>query len=143
MDCSFGLLKPDCLKKGIEKEVLSEIEVAGLEIIAIKRVRLTKKDVDIIWEPCLKEDFYEDLLKFSLSGDCLVFIVKGENSISRLNNLVGHYEPETAEEDTIRHRFGRSAMENAIHSTGDEETFRREALLFFTPSELDKLLTDF
>ena len=67
MNYSFGLLKPDCLKRGIEKEVLTAIESVGLEIVAIKRVRLTKKEVDVIWAPCLKEDFYNDLLEFSLS----------------------------------------------------------------------------
>ncbi|MBI2626404.1 MAG: hypothetical protein HYW69_02305 [Candidatus Nealsonbacteria bacterium] len=139
MECSFGLLKPDCLKRGIEKEVLSEIEAAGLGIIAVKRVRLTKKEVDVIWEPCAKEDFYQELLGFSLSGDCLVFIVKGDNSIGRLNDLVGHYHPEVAKEHTIRHRFGKSAMENVIHSTGDEQTFLKEASLFFARSELISL----
>lgn len=139
MECSFGLLKPDCLKRGIEKEILPEIESVGLKIVAIKRVRLTEKEVDIIWEPCKKEKFYEELVKFSLSGDCLVFIVKGAGAIKRLTDLVGHYEPTQAGKDTIRHRFGSSAMENVIHSTGDEATFWREARLFFSHSELNQL----
>lgn len=123
MDCSFGLLKPDCLKRGIEKKVLSEIKITGLEIVAVKHIRLTRKEIDIIWEPCQKEDFYNDLLKFSLSGDCLVFIVRGEDAINRFTDLVGHYEPTRARKDTIRHRFGISAMENVIHGTNNEKTF--------------------
>ena len=81
---SFGLLKPDCLKRGIEKEVLSMIGSAGLEIIAIRHVRhvrLTKKEVDIIWAPCAKEYFYNDPVEFSTSGDSVVFILKSESSI--------------------------------------------------------------
>lgn len=131
MNYSFGLLKPDCLKRGIQKEILKEIESIGLEIVAIRRIRLTKKEVDIIWTPCTKEDFYEEFLKFSLSGDCIVFIVRGDNAIDILNDLVGHYNPEKAEKHTIRHRFGKSLMENVIHSTGTEETFWKEVSLFF------------
>ncbi len=142
MNYSFGLLKPDCLKRGIEKKVLAEIEAIGLEIVAIKRVRLTKKEVDIIWVSCLKENFYKELSKFSLSDDCMVFIVKGDDAITRLSDLVGHYEPMRAGKDTIRHRFGRSAMENVIHSSATEETFWKEVSLFFTRSELNRLLTD-
>ena len=142
MEYSFGLLKPDCLKRGIEKEVLAIIEAIGLEIVAIKRVRLTKKEVDVIWAPCLIEDFYEELLKFSLSDYCMAFVVKGDDAIARLNDLVGHYEPTQEERDTIRYRFGRSVMENVIHSSATEELFWREVLLFFTRSELNRLLTD-
>lgn len=89
-----------------------------------------------------EDDFYERLLKFSLSGDCMVFIVKGDDAIARLNDLVGHREPRQAEKDTIRHRFGRSVKRNVIHSTATEETFWREVSLFFTRSELNRLLTD-
>ena len=142
MNYSFGLLKPDCLKRGIEKKVLTAIETVGLEIIAIKRIRLTKQEVDVIWAPCLTEDFYEELLKFSLSGDCIIFIVKCDDAIAILNNLVGHYEPTRAEKDTIRYRFGKSVMENVIHSTATEEMFWQEISLFFARIELNRLLTD-
>ncbi len=142
MNYSLGLLKPDCLKRGIEKKVLAAIEAIGLEIIAFKSVRLTKKEVDIIWATCLAENFYEELLKFSLSGDCVVFIVKGGEAITRLNELVGHYDPTQAAEHTIRHRFGSSAMENVIHSTLNEEMFWKEGSLFFSQPELKRLLTN-
>ncbi len=141
MNYSFGLLKPDCLKRGIEKEILTAIEIAGLEIIATKRVRLTKNEVNAIWNLC-NENFYEEFLKFSLSGDCIVFIVKGNNAIVKLSNLVGHWDPKRAEKHTIRHRYGTSAMENVIHSSATKETFWREISLFFTRPELKRLLVD-
>jgi nucleoside-diphosphate kinase len=137
---SFGLLKPDCLKRGIGKEVLALVESAGLEIIITKRVRLTKNEVDVIWAPCLNEDFYEEFLKFSLSGDCLVFIVKGADAIKRFKGLVGHYDPALAEKHTIRHRFGKTVRENVIHGADTEEQFWKEASLFFTRAELNRLL---
>ena len=140
MNYSFGLLKPDCLKRGIEKKVLAIIEAAGLEIIAIKRVRLTKKEVDIIWSSLSKEDFYEEFLKFCLSGDCMVFIVKGHDAIVKLNDLVGHWDPKRAEKHTIRHQYGTSVMENVIHSSATEEAFWKEVSLFFTQSELKRYL---
>lgn len=140
MKYSFGLLKPDCLRRGIEKEILAEIEASGLKIIAIKRLRLTKKEIDVIWAPCVKEDFYEELLKFSTSGDCIVFIVKGDNAINKLSNLVGHWDRRQAEKHTIRHRYGTSPMENIIHSSATQGDFWKEVLLFFTKAELNRLL---
>ena len=142
MNYSFGLLKPDCLKRGIQKEVIAMIESVGLEIIAIKRVRLTKKEIDIIWTSLSNEDFYEEFLKYCLSGDCMAFIVEGDDAIAKLNDLIGHYDPKRAEKHTIRHRFGRSVMENVIHSTATEEMFWREVSLFFSRSEINRLLTE-
>jgi len=131
LEYSFGLLKPDCLKRGIEKEVLALVESSGLRIVVMKRVRLTKRQIDAIWPSCKREDFYEDMVEFSISGDCIVFIVEGENAINRLKDIVGHYEPSMAKERTIRHLFGTSARENIIHSSEDEETYKREKALFF------------
>jgi len=134
MNYSFGLLKPDCTKRGLEKEVFKMIESAGLKIIANKRVRLGKKEVNIVWSSCVKEDFYEEMLEFSLSGDSIVFIVEGEDAIARLNNLVGHYDPAIAKEGTIRKRFATSLMENLIHSSSNEKDFWEETILFFEVS---------
>lgn len=135
MGQSFGLLKPDCLKRGIENEVLGLIESSGLDIIATKRVRLTRQDVDILWESCKKMDFYEEMVDFSTSGDCIIFIVEGENAINKLNDLVGHYEPLVAKEETIRHLYGTSAMKNVIHSSEDEEKYKKEKAYFFKEEE--------
>jgi len=134
MNYSFGLLKPDCTKRRLEKEVFKMIESAGLKIIANKRVRLGKKEVDIVWASCVEEDFYEEMLEFSLSGDSIVFIVEGEDAIARLNNLVGHYDPAIAKEGTIRKRFATSLMENLIHSSSNEKAFWEETILSFEVS---------
>lgn len=142
MNYTFGLLKPDCLQRDLKERILAEIETIGLKIIAIKQVRLTKREVDVIWASCLNEDFYEELVRFSTSGDCVVFIAKGENAIVKLTNFVGHWEPKQAKKHTIRHRYGRSAMENIIHSSATEEAFWKEVSLFFTKVELSQLLPD-
>lgn len=131
MERSLGLLKPDCLKRGLEKEALVLVESSGLKIVAMQRVRLTREHVDLVWPSCQQMDFYEDMVEFSTSGDSLVFLVEGDNALDRLSALVGHYDPIQAEERTIRRLFGTSAMENIIHSSLDQETYEEEKALFF------------
>lgn len=128
---SFGLLKPDCLSRNIESEVLRMIESIGLEIVRWRRIRLTPEQVGIIWAPCQRESYYPEMVRFSTESDSLVFLVRGENAITRLNDLVGHWNPEIAAEGTIRKKYGTCPMRNVIHSTSNEETFRMEASLFF------------
>lgn len=131
MERSFGLLKPDCLKRGLEREVLALVESLGLEIVAIKTVRLTREHVDAIWPSCRSMEFYEDMVAFSTSGDSIVFIAQGKDAIRRLTILVGHHTPAEAAKGTVRQLFGTSAMENIIHSSSDTETYQKEKTLFF------------
>ncbi len=133
MDYSFGLLKPDCLKRGLTNTVMTEIEKSGLEVVAFRQVMLTERDVEIIWSPCVGQSFYPQMLRFSLSGECGVFLVKGHNAIKALNELVGFYDPEQGG-PSIRRRFGTSKMENVIHSTSDMKTRLLETALFFRVS---------
>lgn len=139
MERSFGLLKPDCLKRGLEREVLAFIESSGLEIVAIKTVRLTRAHVDTIWSSCRPMAFYEKMVEFSTSDDCIVFIAQGKEAISRLTALIGHYDPAKAQKGTVRQLFGTSLMENIAHSSSNTEMYEKEVSLFF--GEVYKVLS--
>jgi len=136
---SFGLLKPDCIERGIEKEVLATIEPTGLKILVVKIVTLTQKEIDIVYERCKSKDFYEKMSKFLSSGRCLAFIAEGTDAIRRLNDLVGHFDPMKAKEGSLRRCFGKSPTRNIIHSSMNEQSFWREVLLFFNKKELKHL----
>jgi len=128
---AFGLLKPDCVKRGLVEEVMNIITLAGLQVVASKRVRLTEEQCAIVWPVCTKQFYWKAMLEFSLSEDSIVFIVKGGNATVRLKDLVGHYDPQIAKEGTIRRRFGTSKMEDIIHSADDETAFWEQVELFF------------
>ena len=131
MSLSLGLLKPDCIKRNLQEKVLTMIKFSNLKIVKIKTVQLKEQDIDIIWSSCKNEYFYNDMIKFSMSDKCIVFVVEGENAIERLNFLVGYHDPYRAEVGTIRNTFGTSKMENIIHSCLDKNAFEKEYSLFF------------
>ena len=134
MKYSFGLLKPDCIKRDLVKEVFAMIKAVGLKIIASKRVMLTEDQVAGVWPTCVGEPFYGEMVEFSLSDDSIVFITEGDDAIDRLSDLVGYHDPVIAKKGTIRERFATSLTENIIHSTMDEKTFWKETALFFEVS---------
>lgn len=140
MNYSLGILKPDCLARSLDKQVLSIIEQNGLMLVATKRLRLTEHDVAAVYENCLKEDFWQGLLDSFVVGDSLIFVVQGLNAIQSLNDLVGFCEPGKAGNHTIRGRFGKDIRYNVIHSTANESTFWKEASHFFSKNELSLIL---
>lgn len=132
MKYSFGMLKPDCIERKLEKEVFEKIESAELVVLTKKKVFLRQEQIDIIYSYCKLSDFYQAMSAFLLSGECEVFIVKGDDAVNRLNNLVGYRDPLFADEGTIRRCFGETTRRNIIHSSNNKMTFWKEVVLFFT-----------
>jgi len=135
---SLGLLKPDCIQRGLVVTVLEMVRRAGLKIVAIKKLTLTKEDVEIFYANCRNEDFFEGLLEFMQSGPVIGFIVEGENARDVLTELVGFNEPSLAKVGTIR-SMGIDIRHNLAHSSRNKEDFLREANVIFTKDELREI----
>ncbi len=131
MENSLGILKPDCLRRGLEEKVLSIIKASGLRVVKSKKVPLTEEEVRIIWNPCANEWFFPDLIEFMTSSEVIVFVVEGVDAIKKLNDLVGSSNPAKSEKNTIRYRYGISKKENTIHSSLDEKEYIKEYNLLF------------
>lgn len=133
MKYSFGMLKPDCIERKLEKKVFKKIESAGFVVLKTKSVLLKQDQIDIIYSCCKANGFYKDMSKFLLSGKCEVFIVESDDAIKKLNDLVGHRDPLLAKERTIRRCFGETIRRNIIHSSRNKYAFLNESSLFFEP----------
>ena len=133
MRLSFGMLKPDCIERKLEREIFERIESVGLKIYKQKYVFLSQYQIDIIYDSIRRHSYYEDMSHFLLSGRCDVFIVKGEEAIVNLNKIVGFKDPRLAKPKTIRRDFGESIRRNVIHSTKNISTFKKEVDLSLTP----------
>ncbi len=131
MENSLGILKPDCLRRGLEKEIFSVIEATGLKIVDSRKRYLTEEEVKIIWSPCANEWFFPQLIEFMTSSEVVVFIVEAADAIERFNKLVGSSDPLEAEDDTIRYKYGVSKKENTIHSSLNQKEYVKEYNLLF------------
>lgn len=135
MEYSFGLLKPDCLQRGLTKNILAMIGAIGLEIAVVKILNLTKEDVEVLYEGCRNDHYFETHSQFMQSGPVLAFIVTGENAIGRLNELVGPTDSFKARAGTIRN-MGTDICRNLIHSSESEADALREAKAIFGENEI-------
>lgn len=140
MQFSLGLLKPDCIERGLVDEVLDFIERSGLSVIMRREVRLDLAAIAVLYASSAGRDYYEPMCAFLMSGPSVAYLVKGaDNAVAHLNELVGPKDPADAEPSTVRGRFGESIRRNISHSTLDDQTFWEEAQVFFTEAELVSL----
>lgn len=131
MEHSLGLLKPDCLARGLDEWALEKVQHHGLEITLTKRLLFTPELVDAFYPQCRLRDYYAGLCAHLCSGPSLVYVVRGEDAINSLNALIGFNEPAFASPGTIRSR-GENIRCNLAHSSENFDQFFREAVVIFS-----------
>lgn len=141
MRYSFGILKPDCLRRGLVADAVNLVCELGLKIIYLRRCRLATNDAEFLYSRCKGSDFFPGLVEFMTSGEVILYIVESENgvcAIECLNKATGYTDPVNAKPRTLR-SMGRSIRENIAHSTADQDTFWSEVRYFLTDDEINEL----
>lgn len=141
MKYSFGMLKPDCIKRNLVSKATDLIERGGLKIIFSKRTLLEKRDVSFLYSRCKESPFFENLITFISSGEVVLYIVEASEgicAIRTLNSVTGNTDPAKAKPNTLR-SLGISVCENIAHSTDNEKTFWSEVTYFLGDIEITNL----
>ncbi|MDP2598496.1 MAG: nucleoside-diphosphate kinase [Candidatus Liptonbacteria bacterium] len=135
---SLGILKPDCVSRGLEDEALRLVKASGLKIVFRKRIRLSVRQVGVIYDRCREKLFFSALVSHMTSGDSILFVVVGEDAVKRLNKVVGNTDPKLAKERTLR-QLGESISRNIAHSSMDAESFEKEVEILLSMGELETI----
>ncbi len=140
------LVKPDGVERQIAGEIITRIEHAGLKIVGLKMVWMTKDFAKKHYKAHITKAFYKSLEDFITSGPVFAICVEGISAIELVRKLVGATEPKSANAGTIRgdyshHSYAYSdkkgiAIKNLIHASGDKNDADYEVPLWFNDSEL-------
>jgi nucleoside-diphosphate kinase len=133
---TLSIVKPDAVAAGAAGEILSRFEKAGLEIIALKKMRLTEAQARGFYAVHKDRPFFADLVKFMTEGPIVVSVLEGEGAIAKNRELMGPTDSTQAEPGTIRGDFGIDIERNAVHGSDAPETARIEVAYFFNATEI-------
>lgn len=133
---TLAILKPDCIRKNLQGEVLSRIQKAGFKILSTKQVRLTKETTGAFYAVHKGRPFYDGLVEFMSSGPCMPIALQKDNAVTDFRKLIGATDPKDADPGTIRKLFADSKGENIVHGSDSPENGRIEVAFFFSESEL-------
>ena len=133
---TFSIIKPDAMKARQAGEILSRIEKAGLEVVALRLRRLTRAEAEGFYYVHRERPFFRSLAEFMSSGPCITMVLEGENAITRLREIMGATDPAKAAPGTIRADLASSIEANCIHGSDAPETARFEIDYFFPGIEL-------
>lgn len=128
---TLSIIKPDAVAKNLIGEIYSRFESNGLKIIAARMMRLSQTDAEGFYEAHHSRPFFNDLVKFMISGAVMAQVLEGEDAIKKHRILMGATDPKKAENGTIRADYAESMKVNAVHGSDAPETAAVEIAYFF------------
>ncbi|HXU48186.1 MAG TPA: nucleoside-diphosphate kinase [Candidatus Binatia bacterium] len=136
LERTFAIIKPDAVKRGLTGEILSRINAAKFQIIAIKSLRLTKSEAEGFYAVHRERPFFGELTDFMSSGKAVVLVLEAEGAIAKWRETMGVTDPAKAAPGTIRRDLGTSIQYNCTHGSDAPETAAFEIGYFFSGMEL-------
>jgi nucleoside-diphosphate kinase len=128
---TLSIIKPDAVAKNVIGEIYARFEKAGLKIVAAKMVHLSLDDAEGFYAVHKGRPFFNDLVKFMISGPVMIQVLEGDNAIVKNRDLMGATDPKKAAQGTIRADFAQSIDANAVHGSDGPQTARDEVAYFF------------
>jgi nucleoside-diphosphate kinase len=128
---TLSIIKPDAVAKNVIGEIYSRFETNGLKIIAARMLHLSQADAEGFYAVHRSRPFFNDLVKFMISGPVMVQVLEGEDAIRKNRDLMGATDPKNAEKGTIRADFADSIDANAVHGSDASETAAIEIAYYF------------
>ena len=136
MERTLILLKPDCVQRRLMGRVLARFEDKGLNIIAMKMMRVTPELAKKHYAEHVKKDWYPTLEGFITGGPIVAAIVEGLEAIRVVREMLGATSGLKAAAGTIRGDFSSSRQMNLVHASDGPEAAAREMELYFKSDEI-------
>jgi nucleoside-diphosphate kinase len=116
--------------------VISRLEDKGLNILAMKMLRVTPDLARQHYAEHVHKPFYPGLEAFITGGPVVAMVVEGMEAIRVIRDMLGATNGRNAAAGTIRGDFGCSRQMNLVHGSDGPESARREIGLYFQPEEI-------
>jgi nucleoside-diphosphate kinase len=133
---TFSILKPDATRRNLTGAINARFEEKGLRIVAQKRIQMTEAVAKEFYGVHKERPFFNDLVKFMISGPVVVQVLEGENAVLKNREIMGASNPANADAGTIRKDFAESIEANSVHGSDSEENAAIEIAFFFAGAEI-------
>ena len=133
---TLSIIKPDATRRNITGLINAKFEKAGLNIIAQKRLQLTREMAQKFYGVHKDRPFFNDLVDFMISGPVITQVLRGENAVKTNREVMGATNPKDADKGTIRNDFAESIEANSVHGSDSIENAKSEIAFFFAEIEL-------
>jgi nucleoside-diphosphate kinase len=133
---TLTIIKPDAFGAGKAGKILALLEEKGFKLRAARVMHLTRTQAEEFYAVHRGRPFYEELVQFMTSGQCMPMVLEKADAVSALRDAIGATDPAEAAPGTVRKLYAESKGRNAIHASDSDENAGREARFFFAETDL-------
>lgn len=133
---TLSIIKPDGVANNLIGEIYKRFEKEGLRIVAAKMKHLTREEAEGFYAVHKERPFFNDLVKFMISGPVMIQVLEGDNAINKNRDIMGATDPKQAKPGTIRADLAKSIDENTVHGSDSPDTASQEITYFFKSNEI-------
>lgn len=130
MERTLMMIKPDAVSRNLIGQILARVEAAGLKIVGLRQMRLSKAEAQEFYRVHAERPFYGSLVEMMSSGPIVAAVLEGDSAISKWREVMGATDPAKAEPGTIRKDFGIDIERNSTHGSDGPETAKSEIQFF-------------
>ncbi len=136
LEREFIVVKPDGVQRAHIGDIITRIERAGLKIIAMKILQVTREQAEKHYAVHEGKPFYEGLIRYMTSGPSVAMVVEGWDAVKHARRLVGPTDPHDAAPGSIRGDYGLDIRRNIVHAADSVENAKIEYSIYFDEEEL-------
>lgn len=136
MELTLSIVKPDGVRANQIGEVLGRFEKNDIKLVALKMIHMTKSEAEGFYYVHKERPFFSSLVEFMTSGPCVVMVLKAENAIKKVREIMGATNPDEAAEGTIRKDLASNIEQNVVHGSDSPESAEYEISYFFNQLEI-------
>lgn len=130
------MVKPDGVQRAHIGDIITRIERAGLKIVAMKTLQVTREQAEKQYAVHKGKPFYAGLIKYITSGPSVAMVVEGRDAVKHARRLVGATDPHDALPGSIRGDYGLNIERNIVHAADSVENAKTEYSIYFDEKEL-------
>lgn len=132
---TFMMIKPGAIHRGLVGDIINRIERKGLNINAIKMIKVNNEQAKLHYIEHQDKPFYNDLIEYIKSDPVIVMAIEGEEAVALVRKLAGNTNPLESSPGTIRGDYSADIENNIIHTSDAPETAKRELEIYFDENE--------
>ncbi|KAG8432621.1 hypothetical protein GDO86_017026, partial [Hymenochirus boettgeri] len=139
---TLAAIKPDTLEEHRD-EILEQIQNAGFSLSQIKEEKLSREMAEEFYKEHKGKPFFEQLVDYMCKGPCLMMILSKENAVQEWRSLMGPTDPTEAQKsspDSLRGRFAKSVLENAVHGSSNQDHALEKIKFIFGDIDLNMMV---
>jgi nucleoside-diphosphate kinase len=130
------IIKPDAVEKKKTGAILAMLEEKGFEIVALKKLHLSRHVAEGFYAVHKARPFFGELVEFMTRSAVVVVVLERENAVAEYRTAMGATDPAKADAGTIRKAHGGSVGENAVHGSDSLDNAKTEIGYFFAASKV-------